>query len=215
MKASSHIFNIGSREAKRRTLERLDPRYSALHNEGKIHIHDLETYNYTYNCLQMDVLQGFPYEQFSGFSDFRKISGIFGHYQNLILKLGHEQSGGIGFPNFDEELAVLFERLGLEDTDNNRHILQDSIGSFIDWLNENHERNCQYSFYVTLNLGLSIKGIGRFATRSAIDYFMNSTLYVIKPNIIFKIKEGVNYLPEDPNYDLFHLAVKSTCKKNG
>ena len=213
LKASSYIFNIGSREAKRRTLEKLDPRFTSLHNEGKIHIHDLETYNYTYNCLQMDVLHGFPYEQFSRFSDFRKISGIFGHYQNLIMKLGHEQSGGIGFPNFDEELAVLFERLDLEDNDINRQILRDSVDSFIDWLNENHERNCQYSFYVTLNLGLSTEKIGRFVTRSAIEYFMNSTLDIIKPNIIFKIKKGINYSPEDPNYDLFQLAIKSTCKK--
>jgi len=213
LKASSHIFNIGSQEAKRRALDKINPKFSTLHKEGKIHIHDLDTYNYTYNCLQMDVLQGFPYDRFSEFSDFRKISGIFDHYQNLILKLGHEQSGGIGFPNFDEEIAVLFDRLGLEDNDVNRQVLRDSIESFIDWLNENHERNCQYSFYVTFNLGLCTLDIGRLATRSAIEYFINSSLDVIKPNIIFKIKKGVNYLPKDPNYDLLRLALKSTCKK--
>ena len=213
LKASSHIFNIGCKEAKRRTLEKLDTRFSMLHMEGKIHIHDLETYKYTYNCLQMDVLQGFPYERFIGFSDFRKISSIFDHYQNIILKLGHEQSGGIGFPNFDKEIAVLFKRLDLDDNEINRQILRDSIESFTDWLNENHERNCQYSFYVTLNLGLSTSEIGRFTTRSAIEYFMNSSMDVIKPNIIFKIKKGVNFLPDDPNHDLFRLAVKSTCMK--
>ncbi len=212
-KASSHIFNIGSSEAKRRALANMNPIFSSLHNEGKIHIHDLETYKYTYNCLQMDVLRGFPYERFQDFSNFRKISGIFNHYQNLILKLGHEQSGGIGFPNFDEEIAVLFCRLDLEDTNENRQILRDSIESFIVWLNENHERNCQYSFYVTFNLGLCSQDLGRFATRSAIEYIMNSSLEVIKPNIIFKVKKGINYLPVDPNYDLFQLAVRSTCKK--
>ena len=213
LRASGHIFNIGSKEAKRRTLEKLNPIFSSLHNEGKIHIHDLDTYRYTYNCLQMDVLQGFPYERFSKYSNLRKISGIFDHYQNIILQLGHEQSGGIGFPNFDEEIAVLFTRLNLEDNNTNREILKDSLESFIDWINDRHERNCQYSFYVTFNLGLCIKEIGRFATRSAIEYFMNSSLDVIKPNIIFKIKKGVNYFPQDHNYDLFQLAVKSTCKK--
>ena len=213
LKASSHIFNIGSKEAKRRALEKMNPIFSSLHKEGKIHIHDLETYKYTYNCLQMDVLRDFPYERFQNISDFRKISSIFDHYQNLILKLGHEQSGGIGFPNFDEEIAVIFQRLDLEDNDTNRQILKDSIESFIDWLNENHERNCQYSFYVTINLGLCTQELGRFATHSAIEYFMKSSLDVIKPNIIFKIKKGVNYLPGDPNYDLFQLAVRSTCKK--
>lgn len=213
LSASGYIFNIGSKEAKRRALEELNPIFSSLHKEGKIHIHDLDTYKYTYNCLQMNVLQGFPYERFSKYSNLRKIYGIFNHYQNLILQLGHEQSGGIGFPNFGEEIAVLFKRLKLEDNDTNRNILKDSIESFIDWINDRHERNGQYSFYVTLNLGLSTKEIGRFATRSTIEYFMNSSADVIKPNIVFKIKKGVNYLPQDPNYDLFQLAVKSTCKK--
>jgi len=213
LRPSGYVFNIGSKEAKRRTLENLDPKYSSMHKEGMIHLHDLDTYKYTYNCLQIDVLQGFPYERFSKYSNFRKISGIFDHYQNIILQLGHEQSGGIGFPNFDEEIVVHFNQLNLEDNNTNRQILKDSIESFIDWINERHERNCQYSFYVTLNLGLSTEEIGRFTTRSAIEYFMNSSLDVIKPNIIFKIKQGVNYLPEDPNYDLFQLAVRSTCKK--
>lgn len=213
LKASSHIFNVGSKEVKRRTLERLKPIFSSLHNDGKIHIHDLDTYSYTYNCLQMDVLQSFPYDRFNQFSDFRKISGIFDHYRNLILKLGHEQSGGIGFPNFDKEITVIFNRLNMEDNPTNRQVLRDSIESFIDWINETHERNCQYTFYVTLNLGLCTQEIGRFATRAAIEYFMNSSSDIIKPNIIFKVKKGVNYLPMDPNYDLFELAVKSTCKK--
>ena len=35
----------------------------------------------------------------------------------------------------------------------------------------------------------------------------------IKPNIIFKVKKGVNYLPDDPNFDLFCLSIESTCRK--
>lgn len=213
MKASGYIYNVGAKEAKRRILDTIDKKYSILHREGKIHIHDLETYKYTYNCLQMDVLQGFPFKRFTNYSDFRKISEIFNHYRNLIMKLGHEQSGGIGFPNFDEEISILFEKLKIPDSDENLRVLGDNINSFIDWMNESHERNGQYSFYVTLNLGLSTCKVGRFTSKSAIEYFKDSSLDVIRPNIIFKIKRGMNYLPEDPNYDLFCLAVESTCKK--
>lgn len=35
----------------------------------------------------------------------------------------------------------------------------------------------------------------------------------IFPICIFKVKEGVNYFPEDPNYDLFYLACRVTCKR--
>jgi ribonucleoside-triphosphate reductase len=33
------------------------------------------------------------------------------------------------------------------------------------------------------------------------------------PNACFKIKEGVNYDPEDPNYDLFVLSMKVACMR--
>ena len=208
-----YVYEAGTEIIKEKVLDELDEKYSKLHREGKIHIHDLEAYGQTYNCLQMDILQGFPYERFSRFSDFRKIIEIFGHYKNVIVKLGNEQSGGIGFPNFDEEIEILFDRLNIEDNEENLAVLRDSIESFIDWMNGARERCGQVTYYVSLNLGLATSKIGRFSTRSAIEYFKDSSLDVVKPNIIFKVKKGANYLPEDKNYDLFCLAVESTCKK--
>ena len=35
----------------------------------------------------------------------------------------------------------------------------------------------------------------------------------IFPNICFKIKDGINYDPEDPNYDLFQLSMQVACKR--
>lgn len=35
----------------------------------------------------------------------------------------------------------------------------------------------------------------------------------IFPVQIFKIKEGVNYNPGDPNYDLYHLAIRTSAKR--
>lgn len=35
----------------------------------------------------------------------------------------------------------------------------------------------------------------------------------IFPNICFKIKDGINYEPEDPNYDLFKLSMEVACKR--
>ena len=35
----------------------------------------------------------------------------------------------------------------------------------------------------------------------------------IFPVQIFKVKEGINYNPEDPNYDLFRLAIKVSAKR--
>lgn len=213
LKPSAHIYNIGVKAAKDRILQSIDNKHAGLHKEGSIHIHDLDTYKYTYNCLQLDVLKGFPYGRFAKFGPVRKIIEVFAHFQNLIVKLGHEQSGGIGFPNLDDEISRIFANLSIPDNDANLSVLKDCMESFIDWLNESHERITQYTFYVTINLGLCTAKVGRFVTRSAIQYFKDSSLDVIKPNIVFKVKKGVNYLPEDPNYDLFCLAVESTCRK--
>ena len=35
----------------------------------------------------------------------------------------------------------------------------------------------------------------------------------IFPIVIFKVKEGVNYFPEDPNYDLLKLSYRVTAKR--
>jgi ribonucleoside-triphosphate reductase len=208
-----YVYEAGTKIIQKQVLDDLDEKYSNLHKEGKIHIHDLEAYGQTYNCLQMDILQGFPYDKLKLFSNFRKITEIFNHYKNVIVKLGNEQSGGMGFPNFDEELDILFTRLDIPNTEENLQVLKDSIESFINWANDARERCGQVTYYVTLNLGLATSNVGRFVTRTAIEYFKNSSLDVIKPNIIFKVKNGVNYLPKDKNYDLFCLAVESTCKK--
>lgn len=208
-----YVYEAGTKIIQKQVLDDLDEKYSNLHKEGKIHIHDLEAYGQTYNCLQMDILQGFPYDKLKLFSNFRKITEIFNHYKNVIVKLGNEQSGGMGFPNFDEELDILFTRLDIPNTEENLQVLKDSIESFINWLNDARERCGQVTYYVTLNLGLATSKVGRFATQTTIEYFKDSSLDIIKPNIIFKVKKGVNYLPEDKNYDLFCLAVESTCMK--
>jgi len=207
------VYAVGTKEVQERILGELPEAFSRLHREGVVHIHDLEAYGQTYNCLQMDVLGSFPFERFEGYSTYRKITAIFDHYRDLVVKLANEQSGGIGFPNFDLELEVLFERLGIDAAENNLQLLQDMIEAFVDWCNRARERCGQTSYYVSLNMGLAVGDVGRFAARALLEYFRDSSLEIIKPNIIFKVKDGVNHLVTDKNRDLFELAVQCTCKK--
>ncbi len=207
------VYEAGTKVIKERVLDELPGEFARLHTEGLIHIHDLDAYGQTYNCLQMDLLRSFPYGRFDGASTFRKITGIFDHFRDVIIKLGNEQSGGIGFPNFDLDLEVIFTEFDIPQTSENLQALRDSVEAFIDWCNYSRERCGQTTYYVSLNLGLATGQLGRHVTRSAIEYFRDSSLDVIKPNIIFKVKRGVNCAPSDPNYDLFQLALESSCKK--
>jgi len=205
------VYSRGSKEIKETILNSLDRRFSKLHREGRIHIHDLEAYGQTYNCLTPNILQSFPFKSFENYSEFRKILELFNYYKYIIVGLGNEQSGGIGVANFDEEVEILYTKLNIAKNEENFKFLQDCIDSFLKWINEARDRCGQVQYYVTLNLGLATGEVSRFVTSSVLRCFKVSDY--IRPNIIFKLKNGINHKKEDKNYDLFQLAMDCTCKK--
>lgn len=207
------IFNIGSDLAKKETLHSLPKEWSDLHAKGYIYIHDLNAYGTTYNCLNFNILNKFPFEQLNQYSDTQKILEIFGHFKNIIAKIANEQSGGMGFANFDEEISIIFEKLHIKHNEKNLELLSTSIFSFIKWINGVHERCGQTSYYVTLNLGLSTNFIGQMVTEYVLNSFRIAGPKVFKPNIVFKVKEGINLKKSDPNYYLLELALATTCEK--
>jgi ribonucleoside-triphosphate reductase len=71
----------------------------------------------------------------------------------------------------------------------------------------------QVSYYVTLNIGLAYNEFARFICGAVIDEFEASPWDVFKPNIVFKVKGGVNRFEGDPNYKLFTKALLCTAKK--
>lgn len=207
------IFNVGSIKQKKEILNSLANEWSRLHREGYIHIHDLDAYGETYNCLALNILNKFPYEKFDGLSDSRKISKLFNYLIELLTRLGNEQSGGMSFANFDIEISEILHHMNVAFTDENKEIIKDSIYNFIIWCNNCHTRMGQVSYYVSLNIGLGISDDERFITYTLIDEFENSPADVYKPNIIFKVKDKINYEPGSCNYDLLIKALDCTSKK--
>ena len=55
-----YVYEAGTKAIKERVLDQMPPRWADLHRQGRIHIHDLEAYGQTYNCLQVNILQDFP-----------------------------------------------------------------------------------------------------------------------------------------------------------
>lgn len=205
------VYDKGASEIKKEILDSIDPRYANLHRTGKIHIHDLEAYGQTYNCLTPNILTKFPFEEFKKYSDVRKIMEILNHYRYIVVSLGNEQSGGIAFGNFDQEIETIFNQLDLAQNKTKLGILRDNIDSFMKFLNDARDRCGQVQYYVSLNLGLGMGDLARFVTKIVIECFMESNY--IRPNIIFKLKNGINHQKTDKNYDLYQLALKCTCKK--
>lgn len=207
-----HVFNIGEKKEKESILKSIDPEWARLHKEGYIHIHDLDAYGLTYNCLTFDILKAFPYKDFEGLSQEEIIVGAFDFIKELLAKIGNEQSGGMSFANFDKDFAEIFTKLGV-DYKKNAAIFKASIRSLIIWCNNVHTRMGQTSYYVTLCIGLGTTEFARFLAKTLIDSFYSAGDLIYKPNIVFKVHKGVNRFPKDPNYDVLTSALLCTAKK--
>ena len=206
------IYNLGEKQEKEKILTSLKPKWAKLHQEGYIHIHDLDAYGLTYNCLTFDILNAFPYKQFEGLSQTEIIVSVFDFIKELLAKMGNEQSGGMSFANFDIDFALIFTKLGVQ-ISGNELLFNAVIRSLILWCNNIHTRMGQTSYYVTFNIGLGTDEFSRFLTSALIDCFYNSSELVFKPNIVFKVRSGVNRFKGDPNYDLLEKSLLCTAKK--
>ena len=133
---------------KNEVLSSLPPEWSRLHREGYIHIHDLDAYGKTYNCLTFNFLNAFPYKQFEGLRDSGKIVRLFGFIKTLFADMGNEQSGGMAFANFDNELATVLEKLGVRYNESNCDLIAEAIADLLLWCNNTHTRMGQTSYYV-------------------------------------------------------------------
>lgn len=179
------IYNKGEKNQKENILLSLKPEWKSLHEDGYIHIHDLDAYGLTYNCLTFDILKGFPYKRFCGLNESETIIAVFDFIKELICEVGNEQSGGMSFANFDIDFAIILNKLNV-DINKNKEIIKASIKSLIIWFNNIHTRMGQTSYYVTFNTGLGIKDSERFLTLCLIDSFRELGNLVYKPNIVLR-----------------------------
>lgn len=207
------VFSIGEKKYKKDLLRILPKEWRDLHLNGDIHIHDLDAYGLTYNCLAFDISTFFPYEKYSDYSNNGKVIVVFDFIKEFITKLGNEQSGGMGFANFDNDLANVFTKLKLEKDNIDEDILKTCIKSFILWCNDTHERMGKVSYYITLNIGLANNDLARRICYIVLDEFSRTNSKVYKPNIIFKVNSICNSKRETVNYYLYQKALTVTTKK--
>lgn len=207
-----YVYNIGESKHKEDILNSLPKEWSNLHRNDYIHIHDLDAYDLTYNCLTIDLTKIFPYQNYLDYNDFNKLIAIFSYIKELLTNLGNEQSGGMAFVNFDNEIALILDKLNIDINKNDR-LIRSLILDFIIWCNNNHTRMGQTSYYITLNVGLASNDNARYICKVLLEEFYNSSETIIKPNIVFKVKTKINLEKDTKNHNLLELALKCTSKK--
>ncbi len=115
-----------------------------------------------------------------------------------------------------EEMKKLFKlsyEKALKKTD---RMTYQSMEALVHNLNTMHSRAGAQVPFSSLNFGTDTSSEGRMVTKNyllAVDAGLGQNETPIFPISIFKVKEGVNYNPDDPNYDLFKLSCKVSAKR--
>ena len=112
-----------------------------------------------------------------------------------------------------ERVVAYAEKNASRDTD--RQTFQ-AMEALVHNLNTMHSRAGAQTPFSSVNYGMDTSPEGRMVIKNmllATEEGLGSGETPIFPVQIFRVKEGVNYNPEDPNYDLFKLAMHCSAKR--
>ncbi len=131
-------------------------------------------------------------------------------YRSLLMQLLAEA----GVEEKTAEQAVAYaNKNASRDTD--RTTFQ-AMEALVHNLNTMHSRAGAQTPFSSVNYGTDVSPEGRMVIKNmllATEEGLGSGETAIFPVQIFRVKEGVNYNPEDPNYDLFKLAMRCSAKR--
>ena len=156
--------------------------------------------------------------------DFLDLDGFIGviNIDRIIREIDKIESIEVNLEEFSDyqkgsdrikEIFKLANEKALQKTD---RATQQAMEAFVHNLNTMHSRAGAQVPFSSVNFGTDISPEGRMVTRNlllATDRGLGNGETPIFPVSIFKVKEGVNYNKEDPNYDLFRLACKVSAKR--
>ena len=118
--------------------------------------------------------------------------------------------------NESEEVKKIFSMAYQKAYEKTDRITYQAMEAFIHNLNTMHSRAGAQVPFSSVNFGTDHSPEGRMVIKNyllSLDAGLGHGETPIFPVSIFKVKEGINYNPEDPNYDLFKLSCKVSAKR--
>lgn len=127
---------------------------------------------------------------------------------NIMLK----ETFGLG----DEQIELINKFAYKEANVATRRKTYQAMEAFVHNLNTMHSRAGAQVPFSSINFGTDMTPEGRLISENlmlAQEAGLGNGETPIFPILIFKVKEGINYNPQDPNYDLFKLAMRVSAKR--
>jgi len=213
------------------------------HMSGDIYIQDLSWYGKTLTCLQIPLgrllRDGFS----NGHGSIRSPKNIrsAGALAAIILQSNqNDMHGGQSYAYFDRDMSTYVDverarqdkilRENLAELEISlpeaqiaalveKHTYKETyqaMEALIYNLNTMHSRAGAQVPFSSINLGTDTSSGGRMINDCflrAYEKGLGKGESPIFPNLVFKLKKGVNLNEGDPNYDLFQVAMQVACKR--
>lgn len=208
--------------------------------DGFIHIHDFDYYlTGTTTCCQLPL--GKMLETGFKVGDCymrppRSITSAMALSSILIQSNQNQQHGGQSYPNWDFDLAPYAElsyekhkkallAMDLDLSSDQIEKLADektkqetfqAAEAFVHNANSMLSRNGMQVPFVSINFGLDTSKFGRMVSEQTLLAQMaglgdgSTPLF---PILVFKLKKGINTEPNDPNYDIYRVALKCLSER--
>ena len=229
---SAKMLRIGSESNKWHNLAVMPKKLSKLHINGDLYYHDLDSYNLTTNCLHIPTGKLLQNGFNTGYGKISKPTSILsaGELSCIMLQASQNQCfGGQSHPNFDNDLGkfVESERIkikkeykNLEDKNELENIVNirvhQAMQGVVFNLNTMHSRSGSQVPFSSVNIGLPESEDSALVCQALLEEYekgFSNKVPFIFPNIIFRVKKGVNREPNDPYYYLYELACRVASKR--
>lgn len=158
----------------------------------------------------------YDYLELTDFNKFIAVNGI----EREIEKISSIEFDVSIFHRFcreSKELERLFSLSYQKAYAKTNHLTYQAMEAFVHDLNNLHSRGGEQVPFSCVNLGTDTSSEGRMIIQNfllALESGLGDHQTAPFPIAIFKVKAGVNYEPNDPNYDLLQLACKVAAKRS-
>lgn len=240
---SSKLLRIASESNKWYNLASMPKNLAKLHENGDLYYHDLDSYNLTINCLNIEtgkiLRRGFN-TGYGTISSPRRISSAAELSCILLQSSQNDMFGGQAHVDFENDMAYFvtltreeikkelaaaiseFEGQIDEDKFNSKveekleKEVRQAMQGIVYNLNTMHSRAGSQVPFSSINVGIPRSEEAAMVCRVFLEEYekgLGKGEQPIFPNIIFRVKEGVNREENDPYYYLYKLACRVASKR--
>jgi ribonucleoside-triphosphate reductase len=231
---SSKLLRIASESNKWHVLANMPKHLAKLHENGDLYYHDLDSYNLTTNCLHIPtgkILQRGFNTGYGTINPPKRIESAAELSCILLQATQNDMFGGQSHPNFDIDLGAFVEptrqeikeelaEYGITDeTIIEKKLIKtihQAMQAIVYNLNTMHSRAGSQVPFSSVNIGLVSNRDEALVCKIFLEEYekgLGKGEQPIFPNIIFRVKEGVNKNEGDPYYNLFTTACRVAAKR--